>query len=49
MDEFYGGYNYETNCDGTTISAAENIEDVNEDGKPLILISSIVPLILKQM
>jgi aspartate/methionine/tyrosine aminotransferase len=49
MDEFYGGYNYETNCDGTTISAAENIEDVNEDGMPPIPISSIVPLILNQM
>lgn len=31
MDEFYGGYNYATNCDGTTISAAENVEDVDED------------------
>jgi aspartate/methionine/tyrosine aminotransferase len=31
MDEFYGGYNYTSNCDGTTISSAENIEDVDED------------------
>ncbi|RFU34396.1 hypothetical protein B7463_g1925, partial [Scytalidium lignicola] len=31
MDEFYGGYNYTTDCDGTTISSAENIEDVDED------------------
>ncbi|MCJ1341164.1 hypothetical protein MMC09_006460 [Bachmanniomyces sp. S44760] len=31
MDEFYGGYNYKNNCDGTTISSAENIEDVDED------------------
>lgn len=31
MDEFYGGYNYTSNCDGTTISAADNIEDVDED------------------
>ncbi|KAL8746580.1 MAG: hypothetical protein Q9190_001424 [Brigantiaea leucoxantha] len=31
MDEFYGGYNYLTDCDGTTISAAENVKDVNED------------------
>jgi aspartate/methionine/tyrosine aminotransferase len=31
MDEFYGGYNYTSNCDGTTISAAENIDDVDED------------------
>ena len=28
MDEFYGGYNYTTNCDGTVVSAAENIECV---------------------
>ena len=26
MDEFYGGYNYTSNCDGTTVSAAENVE-----------------------
>ena len=25
MDEFYGGYNYTSNCDGTTVSSAENI------------------------
>jgi aspartate/methionine/tyrosine aminotransferase len=31
MDEFYGGYNYTSNCDGTTISSAENVEDVDED------------------
>ncbi|MCJ1365460.1 hypothetical protein MMC16_004582 [Acarospora aff. strigata] len=31
MDEFYGGYNYTSNCDGATISAASNVEDVNED------------------
>lgn len=31
MDEFYGGYNYTSDCDGTTISAADNIEDVDED------------------
>lgn len=30
-DEFYSGYNYTSDCDGTTISAAENVEDVNED------------------
>ncbi|KAK4226477.1 pyridoxal phosphate-dependent transferase [Podospora fimiseda] len=30
-DEFYSGYNYTSNCDGTTISAAENIIDVDED------------------
>lgn len=31
MDEFYCGYNYTTNCDGTVISAADNIENVEED------------------
>jgi aspartate/methionine/tyrosine aminotransferase len=31
MDEFYGGYNYTSNCDGTVISAAANVEDVDED------------------
>lgn len=31
MDEFYGGYNYTSGCDGTTVSAADNIQDVNED------------------
>jgi len=31
MDEFYGGYNYTSNCDGTTISAADNVEDVDDD------------------
>jgi aspartate/methionine/tyrosine aminotransferase len=31
MDEFYCGYNYTTNCDGTVISAADNIEDVDAD------------------
>jgi aspartate/methionine/tyrosine aminotransferase len=36
MDEFYGGYNYTTNCDGTTISAASNVEDVDEDDVLLI-------------
>ncbi|KUI55339.1 Aspartate aminotransferase [Cytospora mali] len=30
-DEFYSGYNYTSNCDGTTISAAENVVDVDED------------------
>ncbi|MCJ1241231.1 hypothetical protein MMC14_009235 [Varicellaria rhodocarpa] len=36
MDEFYGGYNYTSNCDGTTVSAAENIEDVDRDDVLLI-------------
>lgn len=31
MDEFYGGYNYTSNCDGRVVSAAENIVDVNTD------------------
>jgi aspartate/methionine/tyrosine aminotransferase len=31
MDEFYGGYNYTTDCDGTVISAADNVVDVDED------------------
>ncbi|KAF1814039.1 PLP-dependent transferase [Eremomyces bilateralis CBS 781.70] len=31
MDEFYGGYNYTSGCDGTVISAADNIVDVNAD------------------
>jgi hypothetical protein len=33
MDEFYGGYNYTSDCDGTVVSAADNVEDVDEDGK----------------
>ncbi|KAK5118839.1 hypothetical protein LTR62_000048 [Meristemomyces frigidus] len=31
MDEFYGGYNYTSDCDGTVISAADNVQDVDED------------------
>ena len=31
MDEFYGGYNYTSNCDGSVVSAADNIDDVDED------------------
>lgn len=30
-DEFYGGYNYTTDCDGSVISAAENVGNVDED------------------
>ncbi|CAK7567198.1 MAG: hypothetical protein SEPTF4163_005160 [Sporothrix epigloea] len=30
-DEFYSGYNYTSDCDGTTISTAENVVDVDED------------------
>lgn len=33
MDEFYCGYNYTSDCDGTVVSAADNIEDVDEDGR----------------
>jgi len=36
MDEFYGGYNYTSDCDGTTVSAADNIIDVDEDDVLLI-------------
>ncbi|KAI9717138.1 MAG: hypothetical protein M1812_004886 [Candelaria pacifica] len=36
MDEFYGGYNYTSGCDGSTISAADNIDDVDEDDVLLI-------------
>lgn len=31
MDEFYSGYNYTSGCNGDIISAADNIEDVDED------------------
>jgi hypothetical protein len=33
LDEFYGGYNYTTGCDGSTISGAANVVDVDKDGK----------------
>ncbi|KAI9890321.1 MAG: hypothetical protein M1814_004231 [Vezdaea aestivalis] len=36
MDEFYGGYNYTSGCDGTTISAADNVHDVDEDSVLII-------------
>lgn len=36
MDEFYGGYNYSSDCDGSTVSAAANVEDVDEDDVLLI-------------
>jgi aspartate/methionine/tyrosine aminotransferase len=32
LDEFYGGYNYTTDCDGSTISGAANVIDVDKDG-----------------
>ena len=31
MDEFYGGYQYVSGCDGTVVSAADNVEDVDRD------------------
>ncbi|KAI1957241.1 hypothetical protein LOZ58_005861 [Ophidiomyces ophidiicola] len=31
LDEFYSGYNYTTNCDGNTTSAAQNVIDVDQD------------------
>lgn len=39
MDEFYCGYNYTSGCDGTVISAAENIEDV--DGDDVLIIDGM--------
>jgi aspartate/methionine/tyrosine aminotransferase len=31
MDEFYSGYNYTSDCDGTRISCAEYVENVDVD------------------
>lgn len=31
MDEFYSGYNYTGDCDGTTVSCANFVEDVDVD------------------
>jgi len=36
FDEFYAGYNYSSDCDGSTISAACNVIDVNQDDVILI-------------
>lgn len=41
LDEFYGGYNYTTDCDGSTISGAENVVDVNQDGALSLTLHSI--------
>lgn len=47
MDEFYGGYNYTSDCDGTVVSAAENVVDVDQDdvliidGKSGIIVQGI--------
>ena len=30
-DEFYAAYNYTSNCDGSLVSAAANVKDVNHD------------------
>jgi len=32
LDEFYGGYIYTTDCDGSTISGATNVIDVDQNG-----------------
>lgn len=32
LDEFYGGYNYTSDCDGSTISGAAHVVDVDKDG-----------------
>lgn len=36
FDEFYAGYDYRRNCDGSTISAASNVIDVDKDDVLLI-------------
>ncbi|KAJ5612291.1 hypothetical protein N7510_005485 [Penicillium lagena] len=36
LDEFYGGYNYTTDCDGATVSGAMNVIDVNQDDVLLV-------------
>ena len=36
FDEFYAGYDYRRDCDGTTISAASNVIDVDKDDVILI-------------
>ncbi|OAL40602.1 hypothetical protein AYO20_00338 [Fonsecaea nubica] len=36
FDEFYAGYRYDSNCDGSTISAASNVIDVDRDDVILI-------------
>lgn len=36
LDEFYAGYNYSTDCDGGTISGAQNVIDVDKDDVLLI-------------
>jgi len=36
MDEFYSGYRYDDNCSGSTLSAASNVVDVDDDDVLLI-------------
>ncbi|EXJ86875.1 hypothetical protein A1O3_03829 [Capronia epimyces CBS 606.96] len=36
FDEFYAGYNYNSGCDGSTISAASNVIDVDKDDVILV-------------
>ncbi|KAL2419568.1 hypothetical protein ABEF95_005160 [Exophiala dermatitidis] len=36
FDEFYSGYTYSSNCDGTTVSAASNVIDVDKDDVILV-------------
>lgn len=45
LDEFYGGYNYTTDCDGSTISGAANVVDVNQDGLFALLIIAEYPVL----
>lgn len=39
MDEFYSRYNYADGCDGTSVSAAANIIDVNRD--PVLILDGL--------
>ena len=43
LDEFYGGYNYSTGCDGSTISGATNVTDVNKDGSLYLALPPLTP------
>jgi len=36
MDEFYSGYRYDDGCSGSTLSAASNVVDVDDDDVLLI-------------
>lgn len=39
MDEFYSRYNYTTNCDGSAVSSAEFVVDVNRD--PVLILDGL--------